>query len=629
MAKIYKITQENLEVRMAEPNATMAEGNTVFGRAISYEVESDNLRFTEIIHRGAVTDELLQNSDVYCRVNHSDDYIVARWNKGKGSLRLENRADGLYYSFDIPNTEKGKELAEHIRRGEITNSSFSFVVDADGERWSRRNGKPYHEVNRISYLHDVAPVFLPAYNSSTCSLRAAEIITQLENEDMTDETKKENKVKETVETTTTNTVTTVTKKVEEITEESKQNDNTNIDIVADSVTNVSDTGNNEERAAETDEEEVTEETTTEETEEQEDTEEVRETTEETTDEETTDEETEQETTDNKEHNRNININMKTKKFSLVTAINSVVANQPMDAVTYAVNRAGQNELVKSGRGYVGQICLPLNNRDGISVETEGADLVGVEVWDITKPLYAKSALVQSGARVLDNLTSDVCLPSGNAATVYWEGELETAGDSNITFGGSKLQPKRLCATTLISKKLLVQSQNESIEEYVRNTIIEAVRAKLEETILGDAAGTTEKPAGMRYNKTVTTVTDFADLVDAEASVDGMEDYNPKSYILSNKAKAAFRAMEKGTGGNGMVMQDGEIDGTAAITTAALTDKNFIYGDFSNVVIGNFSGLDIVVDSISAAAQAAVKITINFWVDYALVRDNFVYGKIGA
>lgn len=625
MAKIYNITQENLEVRMAEPNATMAEGNTVFGRAISYEIESDNLRFTEIIHRGAVTDELLANSDVYCRVNHSDDYIVARWNKGKGSLRLENRADGLYYSFDIPNTEKGKELAEHIRRGEITNSSFSFVVDADGERWSRRNGKPYHEVNRISYLHDVAPVFLPAYNSSTCSLRAAEIITQLENEDMTDETKTENKVKETVETTTTNTVTTVTKKVEEITEESKQNDNTNIDTVADSINNVGDNGNNEERAAETDEEEVTEETTTETTEEQEDTEEVRE----TTDEETTEEDTDEETTDNNENKRNININMKTKKFSLVSAINSVVANQPMDAVTNAVNRAGQNELVNSGRGYVGQICLPLNNRDGISVETEGADLVGVEVWDITKPLYAKSALVQSGARVLDNLTSDVTLPSGSTASVYWESELETAGDSNITFGSSKLQPKRLCATTLISKKLLIQSQNESIEEYVRNTIIEAVRAKLEETILGDAAGTTEKPQGMRYNKTVTTVTDFADLVDAEASVDGMEDYNAKSYILSNKAKAAFRAMEKGTGGNGMVMQDGEIDGTAAITTAALSEKNFIYGDFSNVVIGNFSGLDIVVDSISAAAQAAVKITINFWVDYCLVRDNFVYGEIGA
>ena len=606
MAKIYNITQENLEVRMAEPNATMAEGNTVFGRAISYEVESDNLRFTEVIHRGAVTDELLANSDVYCRVNHSDDYIVARWNKGKGSLRLENRPDGLYYSFEIPNTEKGKELSEHIKRGEITNSSFSFVVDADGERWSRRNGKPYHEVNRISYLHDVAPVFLPAYNSSTCSLRAAEIITQLENEneDMTDETKTENKVKETVETTTTNTVTTVTKKVEEISAENKENDNTNNDIVANSVTNVSDTGNNEERAAETDEEEVTQETTTEETE-------------------------EQETTDNNEHKRNININMKTKKFSLVSAINSVVANQPMDAVTNAVNRAGQNELVNSGRGYVGQICLPLNNRVGISVETEGADLVGVEVWDITKPLYAKSALVQSGARVLDNLTSDVVLPTGNAATVSWEGELETAGDANITFNSAKLQPKRLCATTLISKKLLVQSQNESIEEYVRNTIIEAVRAKLEETILGDAVGTTEKPAGMRYNKSVTTVTDFADLVDAEASVDGMEDYNPKSYILSNKAKAAFRAMQKGTGGNGMIMQDGEIDGTAAITTAALTDKNFIYGDFSNVVIGNFSGLDIVVDSISAAAQAAVKITVNFWVDYALVRDNFVYGEIGA
>ena len=147
------INSDTLEVRAGLPNSTLGDGNTVYGRAITYEVPSDNLQFVEIIHRGAVDDELLQNSDVYARVNHSDDYIVARWNKGKGSLHLENREDGLYYSFQIPETEKGRELAEHIKRGEISSSSFSFIVEADGERWSKRNGKVYHEVDKIAYLH--------------------------------------------------------------------------------------------------------------------------------------------------------------------------------------------------------------------------------------------------------------------------------------------------------------------------------------------------------------------------------------------------------------------------------------------------------------------------------------------
>ena len=71
---------------------------------------------------------MLDNSDVFARMNHSDDYVLARSKKGEGSLILELRDDGVYYMFEAPNTEKGNELLEHIKRGEITASSFAFRV---------------------------------------------------------------------------------------------------------------------------------------------------------------------------------------------------------------------------------------------------------------------------------------------------------------------------------------------------------------------------------------------------------------------------------------------------------------------------------------------------------------------
>lgn len=110
-------------------------------------------------------------------MNHNDDYILARSKNGQGSLKLELKDDGVYYSFEIPNTEKGNELREHIKRGEITTSSFCFAVskDKDSEKWSKRNGKIYRDIYKIGYLGDIAPVFNEAYSETTCSLRASNI----------------------------------------------------------------------------------------------------------------------------------------------------------------------------------------------------------------------------------------------------------------------------------------------------------------------------------------------------------------------------------------------------------------------------------------------------------------------
>lgn len=628
------INSDTLEVRAGLPNNTLGDGNTVFGRAISYEVESDNLQFVEIIHKGAVDDELLANSDVYARVNHSDDYIVARWNRGKGSLHLENREDGLYYSFEVPNTEKGRELAEHIRRGEITSSSFSFIVTADGERWSKRNGKVYHEVNKIAYLHDIAPVYLPAYNASSCSLRVGEAFAEIENSNENMDI--ENKEKKSVKVTTTETVTKVTEEVTEVEEREKENVNTDNDTVAYSIDNVGDNGDNQERTAQIEEDnsdENKENTTNGEDGEENgeistenNSKELNETENSTNNQQEEENETsEEEEKDNEDkiNKRNSTI-MNKKKYSLVNAINAVVANKPLDNVSEAVNRSGANALMNSGVGYTGQITLPLSNRDAISVETEG-ELVPVDVWDIFPAIYDKSVLADAGVRFLDGLTGDVVLPSGNAATVYWEGENDEAQDSNITFGSSKLQPKRLCATCLISKKLLIQT-SDAVENYVRQTIVDALRAKIEATILSADAGTTEKPAGIRYNKTAEEITDFASLVDAEASIDGKEDYNEKVYILSPKMKAALRSMTKGQG-NGNVFENGEVDGVRALTTASLgSDAVGIYGDFSNVVIGTFGAVDIVVEQ--EPKFGAIRLTINAYVDAATVRDNFVVEEIG-
>lgn len=184
--------KEKIEIRRID-NTFEENGRTIQGRAIVFESLSNDLGgFREIIKRGAISQELVDSSDVFARTNHSDDYILARCNKGKGSLQLELREDGLYYSFEAPNTEKGNELVEHIRRGEISQSSFAFMVaqEPDAERWTKIDGVTVREIYKISYLGDVAPVFTPAYSETSVSLRALDKAKEM-NEEVKEEPKEE------------------------------------------------------------------------------------------------------------------------------------------------------------------------------------------------------------------------------------------------------------------------------------------------------------------------------------------------------------------------------------------------------------------------------------------------------
>ena len=166
------------EIRRIEFSPSVTdESRTVYGKAISFDTPSNDMGFIEVIHRGAITQELLDNSDVFARMNHSDEYVLARCKNGKGSLMLELRDDGVYYMFDAPKTEKGEELLEHIRRGELFGSSFAFMVDdtPNSERWTKGNGTLHRDIYKIGKLLDIAPVYSPAYSDTSVSLRAEEI----------------------------------------------------------------------------------------------------------------------------------------------------------------------------------------------------------------------------------------------------------------------------------------------------------------------------------------------------------------------------------------------------------------------------------------------------------------------
>ena len=156
------------ERRMIEENiTTQPDSRKVEGYAVVFNSESRDLGgFSEVIEPTAL-EGVLAKSDILCLLNHNEDKgVLARSNKGTGSLTLAVDAKGLKYSFDAPNTSLGDELLEGIKRGDISASSFAFKVGEDN--WEKKaDGSYLRTIRSIMEIFDVSPVYRAAYDATS------------------------------------------------------------------------------------------------------------------------------------------------------------------------------------------------------------------------------------------------------------------------------------------------------------------------------------------------------------------------------------------------------------------------------------------------------------------------------
>ena len=148
---------------------TQVNDRTVTGYAVVFDSYSKDLGgFKEIIDRHAL-DGVIENSDVLCVLNHNTDRgVLARSNKGKGSLKLTLDEKGLKYEFKAPKTQLGDELLEGITRGDIATSSFAFTIDSD--EWDK--DYTIRKITKIHQLYDVSPVYQEAYPDTSVAIKS-------------------------------------------------------------------------------------------------------------------------------------------------------------------------------------------------------------------------------------------------------------------------------------------------------------------------------------------------------------------------------------------------------------------------------------------------------------------------
>lgn len=150
------------------------------GYAAMFDRLSQNLGgFVERVAPGAFA-KTIREQDVRALFNHEEQHVLGRLSAG--TLRLSEDDTGLRYEVDLPDTTSGRDVAELLRRGDITGSSFGFRVVAD--EWGETDdGFPLRTLLQVS-LRDVGPVTFPAYSDSTVALRSLAVSRALPLDDV-------------------------------------------------------------------------------------------------------------------------------------------------------------------------------------------------------------------------------------------------------------------------------------------------------------------------------------------------------------------------------------------------------------------------------------------------------------
>lgn len=169
------IPHDGLERRIFPDQELRIEGEgdaspTLVGHAAVFNTLTEELwGFQERVAPGAFA-ESIKKDDVRALFNHDPNLVLGRNTAGTLEMREDNK--GLWIRNTLPNTETGREVAELVRRGDVSQMSFAFMtIDAS---WETKDEIEIRTLEKVQ-LFDVSPVTYPAYPTTGVSLRAFQV----------------------------------------------------------------------------------------------------------------------------------------------------------------------------------------------------------------------------------------------------------------------------------------------------------------------------------------------------------------------------------------------------------------------------------------------------------------------
>lgn len=313
-----------------------------------------------------------------------------------------------------------------------------------------------------------------------------------------------------------------------------------------------------------------------------------------------------------------------RNYSLASAVAAAVSGDWRNA---GFEREVSNELAcragKSPRGfYVPAEALATRALD--TTAGAGALATATEAGAFIDSLREQSVVLTLGARPLGGLVGKVTIPKLAANTVaQWVGEGVAPAASDPTFGGVELEPHTLAGHVTFTRRMAL-STNVSVEEILRRDLREQIARGLDKAAL--MGGGADAPAGIvglagvgavehganGGALTWATVVQFLEQLEAQNAGSGR-----LGWAVSPGVKSFALATPKVAGDSEMMMRDpATLLGYPLIATPFLTGidkgtgtnlRGAIFGNWEDLLVGQWGGIDILVDPYSFSSSGNVRV----------------------
>lgn len=290
------------------------------------------------------------------------------------------------------------------------------------------------------------------------------------------------------------------------------------------------------------------------------------------------------------------------------------------------------------------IVLPVEvmSRRGMTVGTaaNGGNLVATDLLSDSLIDNLQNALALNGLGIttLSGLVGNVSIPKKTGvASSYWLAENDDATPSTPTIGQVPLSPKTIGALIDFSRSLTIQSSI-SVEEFVRSELIRALALGID--LAGIAGtGTANQPLGILNTTGIGSVLggtngaapNWDQIVDLETEVAiDNADIGSLAYLTNAKVRGKLKKT-KVDDGSGMFVWDrlnpdtplngyraavsNQVPGNATKGTGTNL-SSIIFGNWSDLVMGLWGGLDLLVDPFTGASNGKVRVVAFQSVDFA-------------
>ena len=321
-----------------------------------------------------------------------------------------------------------------------------------------------------------------------------------------------------------------------------------------------------------------------------------------------------------------------KRFSF-GAVAKAAYTGVVDGIVKEMDAEARNEAPGQMFRGVAVPAIALQTRDALGEQA------GVEVASFIDQLQSNSVLVQAGANFYSGLTADRKFPIVSSVSASFVGE-NLDGATTVAESGSfstvTLEPNKLISVVGMSAELM--AQNPGVEAALQRNMAQAITAQWEANLLAAANQTAGGPAsifaeGTEYASGTDDIA-IADILGVETAVLA-NNINPNAARLAYVFNASCLGAAKALAGADYVA--GFMDnfqktintipyyvssnvGRAANGTAGTGDY-MLFGDFSDIHLGQFGGLSVLFDPYTNASKGLGRLVVTTLVDGKAARPT--------